>query len=280
MAIIICPNMHYYDNSEYAECPYCKNDEGSADMEPLRGQPPVFEKEGDSDRTVGLQFWGNKPHAGSMPEEDESDKTVGLESWGRSLHAGGMPEEDESDKTVGLESWGRSFHAGSMPEEDESDKTVGLESLNHRVQDIAEEIAGPAGYSAESPSEKNRAEAAFSKNAYGPVVGWLVCTEGCCYGMSFNIYSGRNTIGRNLQNDICLEGDPLVSREKHAEIVYSPESRIFYAYAGDSHGLLYVNDELILESTVLNDRDMLEIGQNKLVFVPFCTKSFAWNMSS
>ncbi len=256
MAIIICPNMHYYDNSEYTECPYCKIDGENVPREPEKSQPPFFVKAGDSDKTVGLQSWGGNLHGGVMPGEDDSDETVGFQSWGGNLHGGGMSGEDDSDETVGLE------------------------SLDHRIQDIAEESAGPADYSAESPSAENRAEDDFSGIAGGLVVGWLVCTEGCCYGMSFNLYSGRNTIGRNLQNDICLKGDPLVSREKHAEIVYRPESRMFYAHAGASHGLLYVNDELILESTVLNDRDMLEIGQNKLVFVPFCTSSFSWDMHS
>ena len=113
-------------------------------------------------------------------------------------------------------------------------------------------------------------------NQTGPVVGWLVCTEGYHRGRSFTLQAGKNFIGRNPSMNICLNGDKSVSRERHAIIVYDPVNRTFYAQPGDSHELFYVNERVVLTTVKLFDRDKITVGKTKLVFVPFCDASFGW----
>ena len=84
------------------------------------------------------------------------------------------------------------------------------------------------------------------------VVGWVVCIEGSDKGTGFPLKTGRNFIGRNANQDIVLAKDRTVSRDKHAIIVYEPRQRKFIVQPGDSRGLFYLNDEVVLGSKELN----------------------------
>ena len=109
-----------------------------------------------------------------------------------------------------------------------------------------------------------------------PVVGWLVCTEGRYRGQSFNLYHGKNYIGRNSDMDVCLKNDPSVSRNRHAIICYDSKERIFFAQPGESRELFYVNDSVVLTDVQLKDKDRISVGEATLVFVPFCSEDFTW----
>lgn len=111
-----------------------------------------------------------------------------------------------------------------------------------------------------------------------PVVGWLVCIKGSEFGRSFYLKAGKNFIGRNqLVNDVVLEGDNSVSREKHAIVIYDPKSRKFLAQPGTSSGLFYVNDTVVLQAVEIKARDFIAIGNAKLMFIPFCGPEFTWD---
>ena len=45
---------------------------------------------------------------------------------------------------------------------------------------------------------------------------------------------------------------------------------------GEGSGLLYVNDEMIMEHKQIKMRDMLEIGEGKYIFMPLCSDEFKW----
>lgn len=110
-----------------------------------------------------------------------------------------------------------------------------------------------------------------------PVVGWLVCIEGIDFGKSFNLKAGKNFIGRNSQtNDIVLQGDNSVSREKHAIVVYDPKSSAFLVQPGMSSELFYLNDKVILQASIIKVRDIISVGNTKLMFIPFCGPDFSW----
>ena len=110
-----------------------------------------------------------------------------------------------------------------------------------------------------------------------PVVGFLICTRGKYFGESFELKTGRNFIGRAANMDVVLAMDPKVSRERHAIIVYEPRARVFVAQAGDSHGMLYVNDQVVLTNEPLKAYDKLSIGDTELMFMPFCGPQFSWD---
>lgn len=109
-----------------------------------------------------------------------------------------------------------------------------------------------------------------------PVVGWLVCIEGEMLGKAFELKNGKNFIGRSAAMDVILEGDPNVSRERHAIVTYEPKGRVFIAQPGDSRELFYMNEQVVLMNVEMHDRDVLSIGKTKLMFVPLCGPDFAW----
>ncbi len=109
-----------------------------------------------------------------------------------------------------------------------------------------------------------------------PVVGWLVCIEGPNIGQSFNIHAGQNSLGRSNNNTIVINKDKSVSREKHAWIVYEPKHRQFYAQPGESSGLTYVNDEVIMQATKLEKWSVIDVGNTRLTLFPLCDDEFSW----
>ena len=115
------------------------------------------------------------------------------------------------------------------------------------------------------------------RQAVNPTVGWLVCIGGPHLGQDFVMHAGKNTIGRNDNNEIILSNDSQVSREKHALIIYEPRKRNFYLQPGDSSGLTYLNDEFISEQKSLKKGDLIEIGSTKLLVIPLCGEDFSWD---
>ena len=109
-----------------------------------------------------------------------------------------------------------------------------------------------------------------------PVVGWLVCVEGPERGRDYRIRSEKNSIGRSERMDICISADDSLSRENHAFVVFNPKKMTFRIQAGESRGLVYLNDDEVLNYAELAPYDMIEIGQTKLLFVPFCGGNFQW----
>ncbi len=114
------------------------------------------------------------------------------------------------------------------------------------------------------------------KLGLNPVVGWLVCVGGPDRGRDYRIRSGRNFIGRAQQMHICIEGDPAITREKHAVISYEPKRARFTLAPGDGSGLTYLNDGAVDVPVELKARDTIELGGTKLMFAPFCGEDFKW----
>ncbi len=146
----------------------------------------------------------------------------------------------------------------------DDEKTVGFMNWN-----------APGSDAGSRPDNVFQSEAGTQRTQNSPVVGWLVCIKGASYGRAFNLYAGQNFIGRSKSMDISLS-DPTVARNRHAILIYEPISRQFYAQAGESHELFYVNDNVVLAGTLLKDRDVLSIGTATFVFVPFCDERYGW----
>ena len=109
-----------------------------------------------------------------------------------------------------------------------------------------------------------------------PVVGWLVCVEGSVRGQDYPIRCEKNSIGRSAHMDICISSDDCISRENHAFIIFNPKTAIFRVQTGESRGLVYLNNEEVLTYMELKAYDRIEIGQTKLIFMPFCGVNFTW----
>lgn len=109
-----------------------------------------------------------------------------------------------------------------------------------------------------------------------PVVGWLVCLEGPDRGRDFRLHSEKNFIGRSPLMDVCIPGDDTVSREKHGVVIFDPKKQVFWVLPGDSSGLVYLNGEIVHSPAQIKRDDVLEIGQTKLVLIPFCGEQYSW----
>jgi Inner membrane component of T3SS, cytoplasmic domain len=109
-----------------------------------------------------------------------------------------------------------------------------------------------------------------------PVVGWMVCLEGPDKGKDYRLHNEKNYIGRAPMNDVVIETDPTVSRERHALVIYDPKKHTFWALPGDASGLVYLNGEIVNAPTQMKGDDVIEIGKTKLVLVPFCGEKYNW----
>ena len=109
-----------------------------------------------------------------------------------------------------------------------------------------------------------------------PVVGWLVCLEGPDRGRDFRLHSEKNFIGRASTMDVCIPNDDTISREKHGVVIFDPKKLIFWILPGDASGLVYLNGEIVHSPTQIKADDALEVGQSKLVLVPFCGEKYNW----
>lgn len=128
-----------------------------------------------------------------------------------------------------------------------------------------------------SPGDEGRTVALVrKKSGIDPVVGWLVCVKGPERGRDYRIRSEKNSIGRSESMDICVRDDETISREDHAFIVYDPKKNTFRVQAGSSRGLVYLNEEEVISSERLNPYDLLEIGESRFRFIPFCGEAFQW----
>lgn len=115
----------------------------------------------------------------------------------------------------------------------------------------------------------------FAQDA-SPVCGWLVCISGPRQGKDYKIKSGKNFIGRADDMDIQVLGDNQISRRNHGVIVFDPKKKETVLLPGDSNGLVYHNEAAVYTPTVLNSYDVIEMGESKFVFIPFCGENFMW----
>jgi hypothetical protein len=113
-----------------------------------------------------------------------------------------------------------------------------------------------------------------------PVVGWLVCREGPDRGRDFRLHAEKNFIGRSPIMDVCIAGDDTVSRERHGVVIFDPKKQVFWVLPGDASGLVYLNGEIVHSPTQLKHDDVLELGQTKLVLIPFCGDKYSWEEES
>lgn len=179
---------HFYDASLYAECPYCKNNEMSANITNYGVPMPVYGG-GDNNHTQAINYGVNTNYT-------------------------------EDSKTI-----------------------------------------------------------AVIKNEIGidPVVGWLVCIQGNEKGKDYRLHSDNNYIGRGEKMDVSIGGDGTISRDNHAIVSYDGKEKIFYLSPGEGRSILRLNDKAIFATAPIKEKDVIEIGETKLLFIPLCTERFEWN---
>ena len=136
----------------------------------------------------------------------------------------------------------------------------------------------PASYGkGQDRSDTGKTVGVFQKKmSFEPVVGWLVCVEGPEKGKDYRIYGKNNTVGRSEKMDICIKGDSTISRENHARLAYDGKHNAFHLIPAESTNTIYLNDEPVYVPAKLKDYDVIEFGDCKMLFVPFCNDRFTW----
>ena len=76
--------------------------------------------------------------------------------------------------------------------------------------------------------------------------------------------------------DVSLASDARVSRFRHAIVTFEPRKKVFYLSPGDASGLVYLNGDLLDRTTQIGPEDQIEIGDSKLMLVPFVSDKFSW----
>lgn len=153
----------------------------------------------------------------------------------------------------------------------------GFSSAAAPAPEIGATIA-PASYRNSQESDTGKTVAVLQKSlSVEPVVGWIVCIEGKEKGKDFRIEAKNNTIGRSEKMDICIKGDTTISRENHARLAYDVKHNAFHLIPAESTNSIYLNDEPIYVPTKLNAYDLIEFGESKFIFVPFCCDRYDWN---
>ncbi len=109
-----------------------------------------------------------------------------------------------------------------------------------------------------------------------PVCGWIVCIAGPRRGKDYKIMAGKNFVGRADDMDIQILGANKISRRNHCVIVYDEKQGKTVILPGDSNGIVYLNEEAVYVPTPLGEYDVIEMGESRFLFIPFCGEHFMW----
>lgn len=108
------------------------------------------------------------------------------------------------------------------------------------------------------------------------VCGFLVCIEGINKGRAYSIKGGKRFIGSDPNMDIYIKGDPGIEPVNHAVIMYDSKTRETKLLAGISKGMVYLENKAVFMPIVLEPFDILELGNSKFQYTPFCSETWDW----
>lgn len=104
-----------------------------------------------------------------------------------------------------------------------------------------------------------------SRTAGRKLVGFLVTYNRNPNGSAFNIYEGRNYIGRDSSCDICVPDDGEISG-RHLSILYRTVDKKFKFRDEQSSNGTFVNKELLDEGELRN-YDIIRVGGTLFIFI-------------
>lgn len=136
-----------------------------------------------------------------------------------------------------------------------------LEQLPHAFIDTTNPHASE--YKAVQPdthTASNLGAAPPQDNAFDPHLT-LVAVNG---GLKYELRKLRTRIGRGIDNDIVLNNDERVSRN-HAEIIWQDNKMVLVDC--ESRNGVWLNQQKIQQSAVLNTNDHIRFGRHEFIFV-------------
>lgn len=251
-----CEKGHFFDKEKYAACPHCQGGSGVDDS-----LTTVFTE----DMTAAAPGQASVTMQPAPAPASEPTLPVG----GTPIDQPTIPSDAVMDgqPTVPLtEALHDSFeNRPTQPLDDDDDHTVAF------FDDMF------AGVSAGNTQKYRPGMPEPANTISSPCVGWLIAIGGNHIGQDYHLKVGKNFIGRDLQMDIALTGDKSVSRNRHAIVVYEPKQHLYLIQPGDSSGLVYKNNEVVLSPVKLEAYDMITVGEVNLLFMPLCGERFNWS---
>lgn len=168
---------------------------------------------------------------------------------------------------------------------EEDDRTISIAEVDLSLGDelgaiIGSSIQNPNSFDTENitsseDSDKTISFGFFDLVNVSPVVGWLICMTGTERGKDFRLHTEKNFVGRSTSMDVVLIDDKKIARDKHCSIQYDPKGNAFYV-APENGNLTYMNDEVLDSPVMIQDGDLIKIGETKLMFIPFCKEGRIW----
>lgn len=247
MRKMTCDKGHFYDGDAHEACPICQK--------------------------VMKDFTGERQAAVPADSGKRDRNSVSKKKWLEKLIRPEKHTLEMSDEECAAAPEPVPTPAPAEPvrrQEEAGVHTIPLQEIEER-----ETLASQVAHAQQESAAGNKTMAFYGTEAE-PVTGWLVCVRGAEKGMSYPLKTGQNFIGRALNMDIALHKEQSVSRNKHAVIIFEPKKQIFFIQQGESSGLTYVNDELLMGMGQLKAYDQLQLGECELIFVPFCGPQFNW----
>lgn len=224
----ICPNGHVYDQSIYGDtCPLCPSPASAPS-----GAAPT----GLVDAAPGAASPGQSTRV-VTPSTVPRPETVNM--------PGMPPMSPQQDPT------GKTLVSPSVKQAQQ--QTTPQQSSKQQRRTVIRHNPAVMGGSVK-PGEEGR-----------KLVGFLVTYNRTPMGKSYNIYEGRNMIGRDPSCDICVEDDNQMSGH-HMSIRYLSGNNKFRFHDEMSSNGTYVNKEL-LDDGELQNYDIIRVGGTLFIFI-------------
>ena len=135
-------------------------------------------------------------------------------------------------------------------------------------------ICPTCGFDLDTPEKvyvNLRKECGLSLKEERPVCAWLVCIEGARMGKSYVISYGENFIGTDRDNEIQVLGDEKMLG-KFTLIIFDKGTKEANLIPARADGIVYMDNKPIYDKYVIKNKDILEIGGSKFMYVDFLTE--------
>lgn len=279
MERIICAKGHFYDGDKYKECPHCaagapaiKEDKFSVRHEEITGEKKGEKKAARGKKNLFCRREEKKPR--ESPELPGYKKTVLLQEVRER-------ESEERQKAVWEEEkWQKEMQKSKQESgQEQKSKQQGEEQDPRQDSESRTDISAVFAKAMQSSQawDEGKTVGYFGAGRNTePPVGYLICISGEDTGTGFPLKSGNNSLGRSASMDVIIM-DEKVSRSKQAFVMYEPRKREFFVKPGESSGLCYLNDDVVLGPTKMKQFDLIQLGDTKLMLIPVCCDRFSWD---
>lgn len=280
MKIVCCKYGHHYDMFTYKKCPHCEemgiidnsdDNNKNINVDVVSDNKSMTEEKNKKSWFGKLGKKDNEKKQETVKNEDEEIKDS-QQDYDKTMYLNDKTDEsvndyDSESSFNGFKPVVPDANVMKKPELRKNNKTETNGGHMGKADDIGKTVMVIYGQNDTSDSE--------NETVVEPVTGWLVCIRGKYIGRSFTVKAGKSTLGRNDDNDICID-DATVSHEQ-ALIMFEPRAQKFYLKAMEKAAFMYVNSEMLTERVQLNPYDCIEIGEKlAFIFIPLCGEKFNW----